>query len=157
MSAGQRLAIKDCGVAIFHMKTHFFYWLFMVCVASQNVWAQAIYPPSVTWQRSYGGTNDDRLRSLEQTVDGGFILGGFSNSRPASGANGDKTSTNFGNYDFWIVRTDANGNILWDRSFGGTNEEVLFSVQQTHDGEFVLGRYSSSAPGGNKSSTNFGD
>ncbi len=144
-------------MATFHMKTHLFYWLFMALVASQNVRGQAIYPPPVTWQRSYGGTNDDRLRSLEQTVDGGFILGGFSNSRPASGANGDKTSTNFGNYDFWIVRTDANGNKLWDRSFGGTNEEVLFSVQQTHDGGFVLGGYSSSAAGGNKSSTNFGD
>src|SRR6185436_4003788 len=92
--------------------------------------AQQVFPPSVEWQRNFGGTNDDRLRALAQTADGGFILGGFSDSAPASGSNGNKTSQNFGEYDFWVVRVDAQGNKLWDRAFGGAGEDVLYSVQQ---------------------------
>jgi hypothetical protein len=118
--------------------------------------AQQIFPPSVEWQRCFGGTNDDRLRTLAQTVDGGFILGGFSDSAPASGANGNKTSQNFGNYDFWVVRVNPQGNVLWDRAFGGTGEDVLYSLQQTRDGGFVLGGYSLSDANGNKSSASFG-
>src|SRR6185369_1458428 len=114
--------------------------------------AQTVYPPAIEWQRSFGGTNDDRLRSLQQTADGGFILGGFSNSDPASGANGNKSSSNFGNYDFWVVRTDAGGNKLWDRSFGGSGEDVLFSLQETTDRGFILGGYSTNRAGGNKTS-----
>jgi len=118
--------------------------------------AQTVYPPAIEWQRSFGGTNDDRLRSLQQTADGGFILGGFSNSDPASGASGNKTAVNFGNYDMWIVRTDSSGNRLWDHSFGGTNEDVLYSVRQTSDGGFILGGYTLSGANGNKASANAG-
>ena len=120
----------------------------MLCAAT----AQTIYPPPIQWQQSFGGTNDDRLRWLEQTADGGFLLGGFSNS----GASGNKSSANFGNYDFWIVRTDINGNKLWDRSYGGTGEDVLYNLRQTSDGAFILGGYSLSPAGGNKTSPNYG-
>ena len=117
---------------------------------------QTVYPPSVEWQRSFGGTNDDRLRSLSQTADGGYVLGGFSNS----GINGNKSSTNFGHYDFLIVRLDAAGNKVWDRSFGSSSEDVLFSLQQTSDGGFILGGYSTNSgggPSGNKTAPSYGN
>lgn len=126
--------------------------LAVASVAAQLAGAQPVYPPSVEWQRSFGGTNDDRLRSLSQTAEGGFVLGGFSNS----GINGNKVATNFGNYDFWVVRLDANGNKLWDKSYGGTGEDVLYSLQPTADGGFIFGGYSISGASGNKTSTNFG-
>jgi hypothetical protein len=134
---------------------------FLLCIITAGIVrepasGQTIYPPPIEWQRSFGGTNDDRLRSLQQTADGGFILGGFSNSDPASGANGNKSSSNFGNYDFWVVRTDAGGNKLWDRSFGGSGEDVLFSLQETTDRGFILGGYSTNRAGGNKTSASFG-
>ena len=102
--------------------------------------------------QSFGGTNDDFLRSLQQTSDGGFILGGSSDS----GANGNKTSPNFGGYDFWVVRLDANGNKLWDYSFGGSGHDFLNALQQTTDGGFILGGYSASGADGNKTSPNLG-
>jgi hypothetical protein len=125
-------------------------------VALVRLCAQTVFPPPIEWQKNFGGTNDDRLRALAPTADGGFILGGFSDSAPASGIYGNKTSQNLGNYDFWVVRVDAHGNSLWDRSYGGTNEDVLYSLQQTRDGGFVLGGYSLSGANGNKSSGNFG-
>src|SRR5437773_2223120 len=94
------------------------------CLFCPFLMGQTINPPPIEWQRSFGGTNDDRLRSLQQTSDGGFILGGWSNSDPASGASGNKTATHYGNSDFWIVRTDSAGNKLWDRSYGSVSEDV---------------------------------
>jgi hypothetical protein len=128
----------------------------LACLSPGNILAQQVIPPPVEWQRSFGGTNDDRARALTQTADGGCLVGGFSNSRPASGSNGNKTSSDFGNYDFWIVRLDALGNKLWDQTYGGTGEDVLFSVQETRDGGFLLGGYTASGASGNKRSGNFG-
>jgi hypothetical protein len=104
------------------------------------------------WDRSYGGTNDDSLTSLQQTTDGGFILGGSSDS----GATGNKSTPNLGGYDFWVVRVDGQGTILWDRSFGGSNNEALNSLQQTADGGFIVGGYSASGMDGTKTSPNLG-
>jgi len=98
------------------------------------------------WDRSFGGTADDQLHHVRQTADGGYILGGISKS-PASG---NKTDGGFGNYDYWVVRTDSEGNKLWDRCYGGTDEDRLFSVAETRDGGFVLGGWSNSNTNGNK-------
>jgi len=104
------------------------------------------------WDQSYGGASDEHLWSVQQTADGGFILGGSSRSVPG----GNKTSPNFGQADFWLVRTDGAGNKLWDRSFGGTLDDLATSVRQTSDGGYVLAGYSASSAGGNKTSSNFG-
>ena len=113
--------------------------------------------PLIQWQQSFGGTNGDILYSLERTSDGGCILGGYS----FSGTNGNKTSPNFGtagvNSDFWIVRLDAGGNKLWDKTYGGTNNEALFCLRQTTDGGFILGGSSDSGPSGNKSAPRRGN
>lgn len=98
------------------------------------------------WDRSFGGIADDQLWNLQQTRDGGFVLAGYSRS-PASG---NKTASNFGNYDYWLVRTDSAGNKLWDRCYGGTDDDRLFSVAETEDGGFVLGGCSNSGTNGNK-------
>src|SRR5687768_6415271 len=86
------------------------------------------------WDRSFGGTNFDGIHALQQTGDGGFILGGIS----FSDASGNKNSAHYGSGDYWVVRMDASGNKLWDNSFGGSSNEVLRSLQQTSDGGFIL-------------------
>src|SRR4029077_12247413 len=104
------------------------------------------------WDRSFGGASFDNIKSLKQSDDGGFILSGYSNSD----AGGNKDSPKFVLYDGWVVRLDANGNKLWDQSFGGTGYDDLLSVQQTGDGGFMLGGSSSSGVEGNKTSPQFG-
>jgi hypothetical protein len=105
------------------------------------------------WDRSYGGSTNDMLHAVVPMADGGFILGGFSQSA----VSGTKTSTNFGGYDYWLVRINASGDVLWDRSFGGTGGETLWSMEQTSDGGLVLGGLSRSGPGGNKTSVSYGN
>lgn len=98
------------------------------------------------WEKTIGGINDDRFSTILQTSDGGFILGGKSNS----GISGDKTETNKGGWDFWIVKLDAAGNITWDKTLGGTDEDHFYTIQQTAEGGYILGGNSLSGISGDK-------
>ncbi|HKX60709.1 MAG TPA: thrombospondin type 3 repeat-containing protein, partial [Verrucomicrobiae bacterium] len=104
------------------------------------------------WENSFGSHGDEQLFSVKQTEDGGFILGGWSDGF----VTGTKTSPNLGGKDYWVVRTDAQGNQLWDRTFGGSESDTLLAVETTADGGFLLAGLSASPPSGNKTSPNFG-
>jgi hypothetical protein len=106
----------------------------------------------VLWNRLFGGSGGDQLFDLQPTSDGGFVLGGWS----SSGVEGTKTSPNYGGYDGWVIRLDANGNKLWDRTFGGSGHDGIYGLQQTSDGGYILGGVSQSLGGGNKTSPNLG-
>ncbi|MEO8151389.1 MAG: T9SS type A sorting domain-containing protein [Bacteroidia bacterium] len=87
------------------------------------------------WDKTFGGLNIDELTSLQQTTDSGYILGGYSHSAK----NGDKTQNCRGGYDYWIVKIDLLGNKQWDKRFGGTDDDYLYSLYQTFDGGYLLG------------------
>ena len=78
------------------------------------------------WNRTFGGDSRDWLYSFQQTFDGGYIL------------SGDTRSFGNGSSDFWLVKTDNNGIELWNRTFGGDDNEMAYSVQQTSDGGFIM-------------------
>jgi len=80
----------------------------------------------VEWTKTYGGEKWDRASSLVETSDGGFALAGRTNSF-GSGA-----------YDFWLVRTDANGNMQWNKTYGGSDWDEAYSLVETSDGGFAL-------------------
>ena len=106
------------------------------------------------WEQTYGGASGDVLWTARETFDGGFICAGRSSSEPG----GNKTSPYYGGGgDYWAVRLDANGQKLWDASFGGTNYDECRSVLQTPDGGFLLAGSSMMGGGGNKSSFGYGD
>src|SRR5207248_1697389 len=104
------------------------------------------------WDKRFGGMNDDWLYSMQQTNDGGYILGGYSNSD----SSGDKTEPTRGDIDYWIVKIDSLGNKEWDKRFGGLNEDYLTSLQQTADGGFILGGYTLSDSSGDKTQDSWG-
>ena len=78
------------------------------------------------WNRTFGGDSIDSLYSFQQTIDGGYILCG------------DTRSFGTGSSDFWLVKTDNNGIELWNRTFGGVDNDRAYSVLQTPDGGFIL-------------------
>jgi len=134
-------------------KTINFIFLFAILIIQSSFPAIAQTAPLKQWDVQFGGSDFDQLNSLQQTADGGYILGG--NSR--SGISGDKTQPNRGGYDYWIVKTDANGGKQWDASFGGSYSDLLYSLQQTADGGYILGGYSSSGISGDKTQASRGD
>ena len=105
------------------------------------------------WDRSYGGMSEDYLYAIAPTPDRGFILGGYS----CSAVGGDKSQNAWaGTYDYWIVKIDSAGNKQWDRRFGGYDTDVLLKIKVSNDGGFVLGGYSLSTAGGDKTQVAFG-
>ncbi len=99
------------------------------------------------WDKRFGGLSvDNMFTSFEETTDKGFIIGGYS----ASGVGGDKTEANWGYNDYWIIKIDSLGNKEWDKDFGGTDYDFLYSLQQTSDKGYILGGFSSSDSGGDK-------
>lgn len=125
------------------------------CLGSSDFWVLKLTPAgNITWQNTISGNATDRLYSVNQTFDGGYILGGYSDS----GISGDKTEANIGGYDYWVVKLNSSGTILWQNTIGGTNPEDLITAQQTSDGGYILGGYSSSGIGGDKTAPNlFGE
>ncbi|MEP2936178.1 MAG: T9SS type A sorting domain-containing protein [Gilvibacter sp.] len=96
----------------------------------------------VEWDKTIGGTNRDWLRSVIQTSDGGFLLGGHSNSD----ISGNKTENSIGSWDFWVVKLDSDGNFEWDNTLGGSDQEFLQEVRETNDGGYIMvGRSDSDA------------
>jgi len=92
---------------------------------------------NMVWQKALGGTGSDICNSITET-NGGYIAAGSSNS-----SNCDVTRNNGGN-DFWVVKTDFSGNLIWEKSYGGSSNESAFSTLVNDYGNIVIGGYTSS-------------
>lgn len=86
---------------------------------------------AIEWKKTYGGSNDDRARKIIQTSDGNFIIIGYSDS-----SDGNVTSNN-GQRDFWILKIDPLGNILWEKSYGFAGNDEGFDIKETPEGNLV--------------------
>ena len=84
------------------------------------------------WQKTYGGSADDRGADLIQTSDGGYVIVGKSKS------NDFEVSENAGFDDFWVVKLDSNGSVYWENSFGFAGSDVPYSIIQTNDDGYLL-------------------
>ena len=78
------------------------------------------------WDKSLGGTSEDWANSIVQTKDGGYMVAGCTKSIVT------------GKTDIWIVKLDVRGNMLWDRTFGGSENDEARSIIQTEDGGYAL-------------------
>lgn len=107
---------------------------------------------NLAWEKSYGGSLRDQLYRAESTTDGGFILGGWSESL----TDGNKTAPNYGERDCWIIKTDSVGNIEWQTTVGGDQDDYIFTLHQLSDGGYVFGGFSNSGISGNKTEANLG-
>jgi hypothetical protein len=99
------------------------------------------------WDKTLGGQGQDLLNSLQSTSDGGYLLGGSSDSD----VSGDKSQGSHGATDQWVVKLDAAGDMQWDRTYGGSTLDALTSLHQTLDGGYILGGSSDSDSNGDKS------
>jgi Secretion system C-terminal sorting domain len=110
---------------------------------------------AIQWQKTIGSNGYDSFTSLKSTIDGGFILGGFTFE------GGLETGfTRYGAHDYWVVKIDATGNIQWNKTYGGKDEEFLHALEQTPDGGYLLAGYSNSPISGVKTQVrkgNYGD
>jgi hypothetical protein len=89
--------------------------------------------PDTLWTRTYGGTGSDAGNVIRQTSDGGFIIAGYTESFGA------------GQQDIWLVKIDANGDILWTETYGDAGHDWAADLQVTTDGGYIIGANTESA------------
>jgi len=81
---------------------------------------------SEMWSQTYGGASSDSAEAMVQTSDGGYAIAGYT------------TSFGAGSYDFWLVKTDADGSMIWNRTYGGAEDDIAHSFVVTSDGGFAI-------------------
>lgn len=101
---------------------------------------------SIEWQKTLGGKYADEVKSVAVLANGNYLIGGTSNS-PISG---DKTQDNLGLNDFWLLQLDKTGNVVWQQTIGGEQDDNLFALTATNDGGFIVGGNSNSPTSNSK-------
>jgi len=94
---------------------------------------------NMEWNQTYGEKDDDRGHSIVQTTDGGYALAGYTKSFGA------------GNFDAWLIKTDVNGKMQWNKTFAcklGTNDDYALSLIRTSDGGYALAGFTESCGAG---------
>ena len=104
------------------------------------------------WDKRFGGIYEDKLNAIVISGDDGYLLGGHS----LSSMTGDKTQASFGGPDYWVVKIDASGNKIWDKTFGGNRNDQLTAMTRTKDGAFILAGHTWSDQSGDISFGNRG-
>lgn len=108
---------------------------------------------TLLWQKTYGGSSLDAATSIMETSDGGFVIGGYTQS-----IDGDVTGHHSpGKYDAWVVKISSTGVLQWQRALGGENYDNAGTVKQTADGGYIVTAYTTSGGGDLSGSIGNGD
>ena len=89
------------------------------------------------WDRTFGGTSEDWANSIIQTREGGYAVAGWTSSMGA------------GKTDVWIAKLDKRGHLVWDKTFGGSENDEAHSIIQTEDGGYAVAGWTKSKGAGN--------
>jgi hypothetical protein len=103
--------------------------LFLNCIV---VFLASVSNSQSTFQKTFGGTENDYAYAVEQTSDNGFILAGYTESFGE------------GSRDIYLVRTDSQGDMLWSKTIGESAMDYAWTVAQTDDGGFIVGVHTNS-------------
>lgn len=101
--------------------------------AGGDIWAIKLdYSGALEWSKYYGGSFTDTPLGVVKTVDNGFIIAASSDSNDVD------INNNKGTYDFWVLKISSTGNIIWEKSFGGSEIDEARAITTTNDGNFII-------------------
>ena len=114
------------------------------CMNSDDAWVVKLNNAgNIEWKKSLGGTCGEIAYSIQQTLDGGYIIAAIT----LSGDGDVSGSNNHGRFNYWIVKLNSVGTIQWQKCFGGTLEDFPYSIQQTTDGGYIIAGQTASNDG----------
>lgn len=109
---------------------------------------------SITEQQHWGSTYDEYVKDIEKTADGGYLYVCESFSYVN---NNTLTDTLYGSVDIWLVRLDANKNVVWNKTFGGYDTDLAKDIIKLSNGNYLILSSSGTPVSGNKTTPNFGN
>lgn len=86
---------------------------------------------SQEWQKTFGGSEDDYATCVKQTSDGGYVIGGVTESS-------DGDISNQGEHDIWVIKTNPSGEKQWQKTYGGSGADTIYSIEGTQDGGYIV-------------------
>jgi hypothetical protein len=95
------------------------------------------YAPPLVWSKTYGTPDDDQGIFMKQTADGGYVAGG---------ATYEFVTPSYSDENFWVFKTNSDGYMQWNRTFGGPGQDVATDAQQTSDGGYIITGWTFSYP-----------
>ncbi len=136
-SFGRGLGWRSGGENVNRSAIVFLIALSFLLALTSNVQAVGAQPPNALWTKTYGGAGLDQAVCVIRTSDGGYAIAG------------NTVSTGSGSFDFWLIKTDANGNPQWNKTYGGTGFDEAKSLIQTNEGGYAIAGSTSSYGAGN--------
>ena len=122
------------------------------CIGGMDMWIVKLDAAgNIHWQNTIGGDQSDYAVDAALTNDNGYLIAGYS----YSDISGDKSENSRGVVDYWLVKLDSSGNVVWDRTIGGSGIDLLRCAKATNDG-FIIAGDSESGISGEKSENSFG-
>ncbi|MBK0402040.1 T9SS type A sorting domain-containing protein [Adhaeribacter sp. BT258] len=110
----------------------------------------------IQWDKTIGGLGDDALTAMVETKDGGFLLGGRSDSDIGADKTEAPRDNTINTDDFWVIRISSTGNILWDKTLGGSGDDQLTTLDRGYPNKYIVGGISDSPVSGDKTKPNQG-
>ncbi|TGV01969.1 hypothetical protein [Flavivirga rizhaonensis] len=96
---------------------------------------------NLIWEKSFGGSQTDEARAIVKSSDGNYIIVGDTRSEDFD------ISSNKGAADLWVIKISTTGNLIWEKTFGGSNFDVGRSISKTQDNGFIISGSSRSSNG----------
>ena len=109
---------------------------------NSDIWfVRTDFDGNIVFERCYGGSNFDYSHRLISSNDGGFILVG------ATASNDGDVTINHGGMDYWVIKIDFTGNIIWQKCYGGSSNDEPYDIIETDNNEFIINGYTVSSNG----------
>jgi len=104
------------------------------------------------WIKTFGGSNEEDAISIVQANDGGYMVLGYTKSN-----DGDVTGKTTSDLDYWLLKLDENGNKIWDKTYGGSADDLATSISKTNDGGYIISGFTASDDGDVSENAGFHD
>ena len=111
-----------------------------------------VFEGELVWVKTFGGTNEDDAIAIEEANDGGYVILGFTTS-----VDGDVTGKTSPDQDYWLLKLNQDGDKIWDKTYGGSQNDQATGLSKTNDGGYIISGYTSSFDGDVSENAGFQD
>jgi hypothetical protein len=115
---------------------------FFSCSKDDDKVIQEVFNGKLIWSKTFGGSDEELIRGVTSTQDGGFVVVGNTKS-----SDGDITTKTSLLEDIWLSKYDVNGNLVWSKTYGGSLDDLGYSIIENLDGTLTVAGYSKSSDG----------